>query len=132
MRDFTFYTSTPLTAKACFDNLHSEIKNVRGSSDPNEIQIFIGGKSRSFLWFYNERFEDYVEFYESQEALEEEKRMIPIEAPYLNHFETHRSIDAKRVIKVLMNIYPELYISADDLPEWYGTAQEYLDTEFDY
>ena len=52
--------------------------------------------------------------------------------PYINHFETHRSIDAKRVVEVLMELYPELYIEIDDEIEWSGTAQEYLDTEFDY
>ena len=81
----------------------------------------------------NERFEDYANSYESKEEFEAEKNLIPRKDPYLNLFESHRSIDVKRVLIVLMRIYPELYVSADqDVPEWYGTAQEYLDTEFDY
>ena len=52
--------------------------------------------------------------------------------PYINFFETYRSIDAKRFIAVLMTIYPELYVDVDEADFWYGTAQEYLDTEFDY
>ena len=133
MRDFTFYTSRPLTAKDCFDSLNREIKNVCGTDNSNEIQISMGGKWRSFLWFYNERFEDCINFYESEEEFKTDKKAVPIDEPYLNLFESHRSIDVKRVIKVLMQIYPELYVSADeDSPVWYGTAQEYLDTEFDY
>lgn len=133
MRDFTFYTSRPLTAKDCFDSLSHEIKNIRGTNNPDEVQISIGGKWRSYLWFHNERFDDYINFYESQEEFEAEKNLIPIKDPYFCLFESHRSIDVKRVLKVLMRIYPELYISADeDNPVWYGTAQEYLDTEFDY
>lgn len=133
MRDFTFYTSRPLIAKDCFDSLSAEIKNIRGSNDPDEVQISVGGKWRSYLWFYNERFEDYINFYESKEEFEAEKNLIPIKDPYCNFFESYRSIDVKRFLKVLMQIYPELYVSADeDDPVWYGTAQEYLDTEFDY
>ena len=133
MRDFTFYTSIPMTARDCYDCLNEKIKNIRGSNALDEVQISVGGKWRSYLWFYNERFEDYREFYESQEEFEEDKRRIPIQNPYVNFFETYRSIDVKRVLKVLMKIYPELYVSADeDDPEWYGTAQEYLDAEFDY
>ena len=133
MRDFTFYTSRPLTAKDCFDSLSKEIKNIQGSNNPDEIQISISGKWRSYLWFHNERFEDHKNFYESKEEFEADKKLIPIKDPYFNLFESHRSIDVKRVLKVLLQIYPELYVSADeDSPIWYGTAQEYLDTEFDY
>lgn len=132
MRDFYFYTSKPLTAKDCFDSLKSEIKNLRGSNNPEEIQISASGKWRSYLWFYNERLEDHMDFYETKEEFEEERKRIPIQDPYINFFETYRSVDAKRFIAVLMKIYPELYIDVDESDFWSGTAQEYLDTEFDY
>ena len=133
MRDFTFYTSVPMTAKDCYEKLSKEIKNLRGTNSPDEVQLYIEGKWRSFLWFHNERFDDYVDCYETKEEFEAEKNLIPIKDPYFNLFESHRSIDVKRVLKVLIQIYPELYVSADeDNPTWYGTAQEYLDTEFDY
>ena len=130
MRDFYFYTSRPVTAKDCFDSLSNKIKNIRGTNNLDEIQISVGGKWRSYLWFYNERLEDGV--YESEEELESDKKRIPIEEPYINFFETYRSVDAKRFIAVLMEIYPELYIDVDENNFWSGTAQEYLDTEFDY
>ena len=130
MRDFYFYTSRPLTAKDCFDSLSNKIKDIRGTNSLDEIQISVGGKWRSYLWFYNERLEDGV--YQSEEELESDKKRIPIEEPYINFFETYRSVDAKRFIEVLMKIYPELYIDVDESDFWSGTAQEYLDTEFDY
>jgi len=55
---------------------------------------------------------------------------VPIENAYITDFETYRSVDAKKVFAVLMQIYPELYVNDDG--DWYGTAQEYIDTEFDY
>lgn len=130
MRDFYFYTNRPITAQDCFDSLSNKIKNIRGTNNLDEIQISVGGKWRSYLWFYNERLEDGV--YESEEELESDKKRIPIKEPYINFFETYRSVDAKRFIEVLMKIYPELYIDVDEADFWSGTAQEYLDTEFDY
>ena len=130
MRDFYFFTSKPMTACDCYDLLNSEIKNIRGSSSPDEKQISIDGKYRSYLWFQNERIEDY--WFCTEEEFAELRKQIPLEKPYINHFETHRSVDAKRIIKVLIRIYPELYIDINDDTAWQGTAQEYLDTEFDY
>ena len=131
MRDFTFYTSKPMTANDCYERLKKEIKYIEMNGNTD---IWINyKKSRSFLWFNNEKFDDYLDFYETKEELEAEKNLIPIKDPYFNHFESYRSIDVKRVLKVLVKIYPELYVSADeDNPVWYGTAQEYIDTKFDY
>ena len=125
MRDFYFFTSKKITAEDCFEALSKEIKHVEMNGTDN---IWINAKSRSFIWFYNETIDDF--FFESQEAKEEFKKKIPIENPYVTDFETHRSIDLKRVIKVLMQLYPELYI--DDDCDFTASAQEYLDTEFDY
>ena len=125
MRDFYFFTSKKLTAKDCFEALSKEIKNVEMNGTDN---IWINAKSRSYIWFSNETYDDF--FFESPEAKEEFKRKIPIQNPYVNDFETHRSIDLKRVIKVLVQLYPELYI--DDYGDFTASAQEYLDAEFDY
>ena len=127
MRDFYLFTSKKITAQDCFESLSKEIKHIEMNGKDN---IWINAKFRSFLWFYNETIDDF--FFESQEAKDEYKKKIPIENPYVTDFETHRSIDLKRVIKVLMQLYPELYINVDDSTNWLGSAQEYLDTEFDY
>ena len=124
MRDFYFFTKTKVMVEDCLAPLQKEIKNVKMNGDTD---IWIDAKSRSFLWFYNDKIESFPE-----NEIEEIKGLIPIEDPYVTFFETHRSIDAKRVIKVLMQLYPELYINVNDESDWYGTAQEYLDTEFYY
>lgn len=126
MRDFYFFTSKKVTAEGCFDALNKEIKSVEMNGADN---IWINAKSRTYIWFYNDRLEDGI--YESQEEYEKEKSLIPIKEPYITFVESHRSIDVKRIIKVLMKLYPELYIEASD-DELYCSAQEYLDTEFDY
>ena len=87
-----------------------------------EDDIWINAKSKSFFWSSNDRVSDCFDW-----EIEEFESRIPIENPYIAHFETHRSIDAKRFIKVLMQIYPELYIDVDKNEFRCGTAQEYLD-----
>ena len=71
--------------------------------------------------------EEYV-----KERKQWQRHNIPIENPVLNLLQIHRSVDAKRIIEVLMKIYPELYVEVDDAETWLGTAQEYLDKEFDF
>ena len=126
MRDFYFFTSKPITIEDCFDALKSEIKNV-DYYDQNGI--FIKGKHRSYIHFENDRLTDFI--FEDDEDYEEFKNKIKVDNPYVTDFETYRSIDAKRVITVLMKLRPELYVFVDD-DDFYGTAQEYLDTEFNY
>ena len=125
MRDFYFFTSKKITAEDCFEVLSKEIKYIEKGTN----NIWINAKSRSFIWFNNERLEDGI--YESQEEYERDKNSIPIKEPYINFLESHRSIDVKRIIKVLIELYPELYIEASD-DNLICSAQEYLDKEFDY
>ena len=128
MRDIYFFTNTPITVNDCYENLKKEVKYIEMNG---ESDIWINCRqSKSFLWLCNEGIEEY--WCCSQEEFEQLKKQIPITAPYINHLETHRSIDAKRVISVLLKLYPELYIDINDDTAWHGTAQEYLDTEFDY
>lgn len=125
MRDFYLFTSKKITAEDCFEALSKEIKHLEKGTN----NIWINAKSRSFIWFNNERLEDGI--YESQEEYEKDKNSIPIQEPYINFLESHRSIDVKRIIKVLIELYPELYIEASD-DDLLCSAQEYLDKEFDY
>ncbi len=124
MRDFHLFTAKEVFAKDCLDSLQKEIKNVKLNG---EADIWIDGKSRSFIWFDNARLEDFF-----VDDIDEFCKKIPIKEPYANHVESHRSIDVKRILTVLMKAYPELYVYADDNTQFFGTAQEYIDTEFDY
>ena len=102
-----------------------EIKNIKMNG---ETDIMIDSKSRSFITFGNNSLDDFL--FDTPEELECFKNKIPFQNPYVTDFETHRSVDLKRVISVLMIICPEIYIYDDG--DFLGSAQEYLDTEFDY
>lgn len=124
MRDFYFFTSKKITAKECVCALSQEIKDAKLNGDDG---IMIDGKFRSFLWFSNDTIDD---FFLSEEEKENLIRKIGFQNPCITDFETHRSCDLKRVIKVIVGLCPDLHIYDDD--DFLGTAQEYLDTEFDY
>ena len=127
MRELIFFANKKITAQDCFDALSKEIKHVKMNGAEN---ICINAKSKSFIIFTDDTIDDFV--FDSPKELENFKNNIPIKKPFLIDFQTHRSIDAKRVIQVLMKICPELYINVNDESNIFCSAQEYLDTEFDY
>ena len=124
MRDFYFFTSKKISAKECISVMSKEIKNVKIYGDNC---IMIDGKFRSFLWFGDDTIND---FSISKEEKEKFIEIMGTEKPYVTDFETHRSVDLKRVIKSIMQLCPDLYVYDDG--DFLGSAQEYLDTEFDY
>ena len=124
MRDFYFFTSKKITAQECIETLRKEIKDVKMNGEDG---IMIDGKFRSFIWFSDDTLED---FFCTQEEKESLMQKIGIPTPYVTDFETHRSVDLKRVIRSIMQLCPDLYVYDDG--DFLGTAQEYLDTEFDY
>ena len=124
MRDFYFFTSKKITAEECLCALSREIKNVKINGDDG---IIIDGKFRSFIWFGDDTIND-CDF--SQEERENLIQKVGVESPYVTDFETHRSVDLKKVIKAIVELCPDLYIYDDG--DFWGTAQEYIDTEFDY
>ena len=124
MRDFYFFTSKKITAKECIGALSQEIKDIKLNG---ENGIMIDGKFRSFLWFSDDTINDFSFSHEEKESF---IKKIGIEKPYVVDFETHRSVDLKRVIRSIMQLCPDLYVYDDG--DFLGTAQEYLDTEFDY
>ena len=124
MRDFHLFTNTKITAEDCLESLKKEIAGIVKNGEKG---IMIQGKNRAYLWFTDDRILDCFE-----STIDEFQRKVPIENAYITDFETYRSVDAKKVFAVLMQIYPEIYINVDDSSNWYGTAQEYIDTAFDY
>ena len=129
MRDILLFTKNPMVYADCEQAILAGIKNV----DANQKESF-WSTSKVFwnLDIYNETIFENATDPDYIQELTEWANTIPIKDPYINYMGIHRSIDAKRVIKVLMTIYPELYVFKDDDATWQGTAQEYLDTEFDF
>ena len=124
MRDFIFFTNRKITAQECFEAIKIEMPTA--DKGDGTTSIFVGGKNRAYLWFSNDRISDCWE-----EEIKAFKGKVPMDNAYLVNFETYRSIEAKKMIKALLRVYPELYVNVQD-DDWWGTAQEYLDTEFDY
>ena len=130
MRDFYLFTKKPIVFADCKEKILAEVKKCRPYGENGEIGFCGTGK---FFWTFeleNGGIFDDVENREEREDLLQMEASVPIENPFVNYFGCHRSIDLKRMLAVLVQIYPELYVNDDG--DWYGTAQEYIDTEFDY
>ena len=129
MRDIYLFTKNPIIYEKCEELLFEKIKKI----DTSQRNAF--WSTSKVFWTFEIANETIFEGARDVEYIQELARWaknIPIEEPFINYIGIHRSIDAKRIIEVLMSIYPELYINIDDESDWHGTAQEYLDTEFGY
>lgn len=129
MRDIYLFTKNPINYEQCEEIILEKVKNVATN---NSGAFWSNSKIFWDVDITNETVFEGVDDSDYIKELTEWIKQIPIEDPFINHMGVHRSIDAKRIIHILMSIYPELYVNVDDGRDWYGTAQEYLDTEFDY
>ncbi|MBO5286253.1 MAG: hypothetical protein J6B16_05085 [Clostridia bacterium] len=132
MRDIILYTKNPINYDECVKNILEKVKSATTNS-----KNYFHSNNKHFwcLDIDNEDLESSLLGFDVN-YVEEQKQLliknVPIENPISNLLQTHRSIDAKRIIEVLMKLYPELYIEVNDAEIWFGSAQEYLDMEFDY
>ena len=129
MRDIILFTHQPIR----FDDCKAEIfNNIKDVATNNKNAFWSTNKNHWNFSIDNNGFFDGASDEEHLNELKEQQNKLPIINPIVNIISAHRSIDFKRIITVLFALYPELYINIDDSTDWYGTAQEYLDTEFDY
>ena len=129
MRDICLFTKNPMIYKKCEESILKRVKNV----EVNNKDAF--WSTSKIFWEFEITNETVFEDVTDSDYIEELRRWsnnIPIEKPFINYLGVHRSIDAKRIIEALLSVHPELYVNVDDGTDWFGTAQEYLDTEFDY
>ena len=129
MRDVYLFTKKPMIYEECEETIFVNIKNVAANK---KNTIWTNSKIFWKLEIVNETIFEGADSPDYIQELAEWAQNIPIEEPFVNYISVHRSIDAKRIIQALILIYPDLYINVDDQVSWYGTAQEYLDTQFDY
>lgn len=132
MRDIILYTKNAMVYEDCATVI---LANVKGAVTNTKNYFHSNNKYFWSLEIDNEDLETSLKGFDEEYVKERkqwQRHNIPIENPVLNLLQIHRSVDAKRIIEVLMKIYPELYVEVDDAETWLGTAQEYLDKEFDF
>ena len=129
MRDINLYTKNPIIIENCKEEIINNIKNVATN---HQNEFWSTGKTFwSFTIDNDSIYEEFTDEYMLNEIKELAKR-IPIENPYTNLILIHRSVDAKRLVEILVKFHPDLYIFINDETSWFGSAQEYLDKKFDY
>ena len=129
MRDINLYTKDPIIIENCLEEITTNIKGVSARN-----KNYICAKKQPFWSFTIDNDNIYEEFTDEYmiNEIKEFAKLLPIENPYTNLILIHRSIDAKRLIEILIKFHPEMYIFINDETSWLGSAQEYLDKKFDY
>ena len=128
MRDILLFTGTQITYKNCHIPIENAIKNAVKNG---ENGMMLTGKNRLYLTFSNERILD-IDDEAMREEAEELQSRIPIHNAHITFLETYRSIDAKRVIAILVELFPDLYVNIDDSSDWFGSAKDFLEANFSY
>ena len=132
MRDIILYTKNPINYDECVEPI---IRNVKSATTNSRNYFHSCNKHFWCLDIDNEDLESSLLGFDANYIAEQKQLLIknvPIENPISNLLQVYRSVDAKRLIKVLVQLYPDLYVEVNDAETWFGSAQEYLDTEFDY
>ena len=122
MRDIIIFSNRKIEKDDCYSTLINEIPYIKSNGN----DLMIDAKNRLYLNFSSDRINSPMD-----ESSDEFQKHIPIDNAYLTFIETYRSIDAKRVVSVLLSIYEELYVYIDEL-DWYGSSQEFINAEFDF
>lgn len=106
MRDIILFSNKRIVKEDCFNSLNNEIKGIKD----NGSDLMIDSKNRLYLNFSSQRINQ-----PQDESSSEFQKHVPIDNAYLTFIETYRSIDAKRVVSVLLTIYKDLYVYVDDI-----------------
>lgn len=132
MRDIILYTKIPINYDECVKDI---LPNVKNSVTNTKNYFHSNGKHFWCLNIDNEDIETTLLGFDESYKQEQKQLLlknVPIDNPISNLLQVHRSIDAKRIIEILMQLHPELYIEVNYAETWFGSAQEYLDMQFDY
>jgi len=122
MRDIIVFSKTQIIKDECIEKLKKDISCIK----ENGNDLMIDSTNRLYINFSSQRINE-----PKDETSEELQKSIPIDNAFLTFIETYRSIDAKRVLTSLMEIYKELFVYVDDT-DWYGTATEFINATFDF
>lgn len=122
MRDLIFYTKEPITKEKVALQI---IEKFKGSEVYlSDKQLFIGDAPNSFDLQLNSK-ENRHNTIEYKPDVDESVKALPNKDAIWNRFGYHDAKIAKKVVRVILDIYPEMWV--EDLEcEWIGSAKEYL------
>lgn len=111
MNGITLITKTKITSDKVSELLKTKSEVARKITQDDEHELFMGNFPNNFYIV----FDDSISVDDSKCILEqEEKDLIPFEEAQLNYLNFHNLSVAKRVVKVIKEVYPELIVLDDN------------------
>lgn len=121
MKDLLLFTNKKMKLEDCF----TEIKNKFNNAKENGNGIIVENKNRIYLTFGDERIQNSFD-----SDTEELQAKVPIFNAFIAHLEVYRLTDAKKIVTILIKLYPDLFINLDDFIDWFGSAEDFISTDF--
>ena len=127
MRDIELLTNKKMVLEDVYDIIKKNFKIV----DCVKTGMMLGKYPRTLdLDFYKGRMYSDCEI--KTELFDKEyKNKIPLGNAYRAIVGYHLTNATKKLVTVLLNVYPELCVYDND-EDWIGTAKEYLEKEYEY
>lgn len=123
MNNLIIYTKEPFTQDKGAKQLKEYFKNYEVSND-SDTQLFMGKYPNSFSLQLNST-ENRHNSTELKEDIEESLKYIPNKDSIFTEFLYNKVLVARRVINVLLSIYPDLWVEDCDF-EWIGSGADYI------
>ncbi|MBR5031983.1 MAG: hypothetical protein IKX49_04665 [Clostridia bacterium] len=129
MRDIILISDTPLTVEEYDPHLTEAVPHCEKNGDSG---FCIEKPYGLFLDFSKDKISDLPDGTLTPEQTTAISSFFQTEELYITDINYHRSIDVKRVISVLLSKHSRLFLIVEDEREWYGTAEDYMKTDFEY
>ena len=119
MKSLIFCTKKPIDYRKIIDLIKIEYKSCKGN---DKVVSFGKTPKNLFIWLPSTDINDN----DTKIDMEEDLPYIPFENPYFTSVEFHIADIAKKVVTILLNEYPELFVLYED---YRVSANDFLQLE---
>lgn len=121
MKDLIILTDKPIASESCSELLKSNFKRLIIRGDDTE-SLFMKKSDVGFeIWFTPEDVLD-----DPACMMDETVGRCPNKKAYLTNLSYTSKNVAKKVVSLLKPLYGNMWIQSDELDDWFGTAEEFL------
>ena len=122
MRDLIIISDKPITHDSIADLVKEEFKNYPVWSDTQDL-LYIKKKCSGFEIEFSPN--DILS--DPECMMDETVDRCPNKNAYLTNLSYTTPNIAKRIIRLIINEFGNMWIQSDEDDDWFGTAQEFLD-----
>ncbi len=122
MKDLIIITDKPITYESISDIVKNEFKSYPIWNDDQDLIYMKRGRKGFELEFSPNDVLDDPEC-----EMDETVDRVPNKKAYLTNLHYTNCEIAKRILKLIKDMFGNMWIQSSEYDDWFGTAQEYID-----